>query len=374
MRQFATVAVFQWLDVYSGTLCAADSGECNSSLLLIKYAYMKKLVWILVIIIGSLSIVYVLGPTPETPVYDSALPEMPSTAAALEAVITASESARKVKPDNEARIVWADSLHQKTPYSIVYLHGFSASQEEGDPVHEHFAKTFGCNLYLARLAEHGIDTTDVMVGLTADKYWNSVKEALAIGMQIGEKVILMGTSTGGTNALQLAATYPDKVHALILYSPNIEIFDPNAPLLNDPWGLQIARQVIGSRYITTKNQSETYRKYWNSKYRLEAVVALQELVETTMTPETFGRVKQPTLLLYYYKDEVHQDSVVKVSAMRDMFDALGTPTELKRATPIPTAGNHVIASWVVSGDIPRVQAETQRFAIEVLKMNPLRTP
>jgi pimeloyl-ACP methyl ester carboxylesterase len=335
---------------------------------------MKRLAWIVVIILGSLSVIYVLGPNPETPVYDPALPDMPSAAAELEDRISATEAARKVKPDNQARIVWYDSLHRKTPYAVVYLHGFSASQEEGDPVHEQFAKTFGCNLYLARLAEHGIDTTETLVGLTADKYWNSVKEALAIGMQIGEKVILMGTSTGGTNALQLAATYPDKVHALILYSPNIEIFDPNAPLLNDPWGLQIARQVIGSKYIMTKNQTETYRKYWNSKYRLEAVVNLQELVETTMTLETFAKVKQPTLLLYYYKDEVHQDSVVKVSAMRQMFGALGTPAELKRATPIPTAGNHVMASWVVSGDIPRVQTETERFAIEVLKMDPVRTP
>lgn len=335
---------------------------------------MKRLAWIVVIILGSLSVIYVLGPKPEAPVYDPQLPEMPSNPAELEARIAATEGSRKVKPDNQAHIVWFDSLHRKTPYAVVYLHGFSASQEEGDPVHEQFARTFGCNLYLARLAEHGIDTSDALVGLTADKYWNSVKEALAVGMQIGEKVILMGTSTGGTNALQLAATYPDKVHALILYSPNIEIFDPSAPLLNDPWGLQIARQVIGSKYIMTKNQTENYRKYWSSKYRLEAIVNLQEMVETTMTPENFARVKQPTLLLYYYKDEVHQDSVVKVSAMREMFDALGTPSALKRSTPIPTAGNHVIASWVISGDIPRVQSETDRFAIEVLKMQPVKVP
>ena len=35
--------------------------------------------------------------------------------------------------------------------SVVYLHGFSASQEEGDPVHYDFAQKFGCNLFLAAL-------------------------------------------------------------------------------------------------------------------------------------------------------------------------------------------------------------------------------
>jgi pimeloyl-ACP methyl ester carboxylesterase len=58
---------------------------------------------------------------------------------------------------------------------------------------------------------------------------------LAIGRQLGNKVIIMGTSTGGTNALQLAAAYPNDVEALILLSPNIAINDPNAWLLNNPW-------------------------------------------------------------------------------------------------------------------------------------------
>ena len=39
-----------------------------------------------------------------------------------------------------------------------------------------------------------------------------------------------------------------------------------------------------------------------------------------MNKETFKKVNQPTLLLYYYKDETHQDAVVKVSAMQKMFD------------------------------------------------------
>ena len=120
------------------------------------------------------------------------------------------------------------------------MHGFSASQEEGNPVHRNIAKQFGCNLYLSRLAEHGIDTTDALINLTADKLWGSSKQAYAIGKQLGNKVILMGTSTGATEALQLAATYSD-VAGIILLSPNIAINDPNAWLLNNRWGLQIAR-------------------------------------------------------------------------------------------------------------------------------------
>ncbi|HTQ29177.1 MAG TPA: alpha/beta hydrolase, partial [Puia sp.] len=187
---------------------------------------------------------YLAGPSPATPKYRKNMPEVPSSPTALENYIRANEELHKLKPNNEARIVWAnDSLRQKTDYSIVYLHGFSASQQEGYPVHRDIAKKFGCNLYLSRLAEHGIDTVDQLINLTADKLWESSEQALAIGQQIGKKVILMGTSTGGTLALQLAASYPDDVAALVLLSPNIAINDPNAWLLNDPWGLRIARMV-----------------------------------------------------------------------------------------------------------------------------------
>ncbi|ULQ55402.1 alpha/beta fold hydrolase [Flavihumibacter rivuli] len=317
--------------------------------------------WLLAIPV-VLGIAYIAGPNPSTPVYDPALPEVPASATELENHIKTMEAAHKLRPDNEARIVWAnDSTREQTEYAIVYLHGFSASQFEGAPTHTNIAKQFGCNLYLARLAEHGIDTTDALVNLTPDNYWESAKEALAIGKRIGKKVILMGTSTGGSNALQLAATYPSDVFALVLLSPNIAINDPNAWLLNNPWGLQIAKLVTGSLYRYSDDTRPTYVQYWNRPYRLEAVVALEEYLETAMTPETFARVKQPTLVLYYYKDEAHQDPVVKVSAMQEMFKQLGTPADRKFEVPMPNTGDHVIGSPFKSKDAAGVEKEIEKF-------------
>lgn len=310
---------------------------------------------------------YLMGPRPSSPKYDTILPVIPEAGATLDLYIRDKEMQHKLKPDNEARIIWAnDSVKKKTKYAIVYLHGFSASQAEGYPVHRQIAQEFGCNLYLSRLAEHGIDTVDALRKLTADKYWESAKEALAIGRQLGERVILMGTSTGGTNALQLAATYPDDIYALVLFSPNIAIFDRNAWLLNNPWGLQLATLVTGSRYIESVDKRPEYRQYWYGRYRLEGAVALEELLETTMTEKTFKKVHQPTLLLYYYRDEVHQDSVVRVSAMHEMFDQLGTSADRKRSKAMPYAGNHVIGSPIKSGDVDGVRREVEVFFREVL--------
>jgi esterase/lipase len=308
-----------------------------------------------------LLIAYFSGPNPDTPNYTKDLPNIPSGAIELENYVAKNESKRKLKPDNEARIVWADTaLKQPTEYAIVYLHGFSASQEEGDPVHENIARKFGCNMYLARLAEHGIDTTDQLLYLTADKYWETVKEAYAIGKRLGKKVIVMGTSTGATNALHLASEFPD-VYALILLSPNIEINNGTAWIANNPWGLQVGRYVVGSKEFTPADTTIIYSKYWNTPYRLEAIVALQEYLETTMKPSTYEKIKQPVLMLYYYKNEADQDKVVKVSAMLKMFHALQTPGNLKKSLPVPSAGDHVIAGSIKSKDILTVENEITSF-------------
>jgi pimeloyl-ACP methyl ester carboxylesterase len=329
---------------------------------------MKRLLKMIAALVAVLAVVYFLGPKPTTPNYNNNLIQVPSEAAALEAYVASNEAKHKIKPDNEARIVWAnDSIKAKTPYVIVYLHGFSASQEEGNPVHKNIAKQFGCNMYLARLSEHGIDTIDPLVNMTATSLWESAKEAYAIGKQLGDKVILMGTSTGGTVALELSSNFED-VAGLVLYSPNIAINNPLAFLSNNPWGLQIARMVTGGKENIIKNKPPEFKKYWNDHYRLEAIVELQELLETTMIPSHFNKIKCPVLTLYYFKDEKNQDPVVKVSAMKEMFEALATPANLKRMVPIPEAGNHVMASPIQSNDIVSVEKETALFLEQIMQL------
>ena len=208
---------------------------------------MKFLKWA-VIVIALLIVGYFLGPKVETPSLNKEFPEVPAELVTLEKFVNDKEkSTDGVKENNEARIIWADSAYTKTPYSIVYLHGFSASQAEGAPIHEEVAKRYGCNLFLSRLYAHGVEKDEPMLELTAEKLIESAKEAVAIAKQLGDKVIIIATSTGGTLALHLAEGQDD-IAAFVLYSPNIDIFDPMSNVLSKPWGLQISRQVKGGNY------------------------------------------------------------------------------------------------------------------------------
>jgi len=311
-------------------------------------------------------LVYLLGPKPQHPLYATALPSVPAINK-LEGYIKSIETRHKIKPDNEAEIVWADTTKQQTEYAVVYLHGYSASKEEGNPVHINLAKKIKANLYLSRLADHGVDTASAMEYSTADRLWESAKQALEIGKRLGKKVILIGTSTGGTLALKLAATYPD-VYSVILISPNVAINDKLAFLANNPWGLQMSRLVSGGKERIVEGKTEEYKKYWYTKYRLESVVQLEELVETTMLKETFNKVKQPLLLLYYYKNEQEQDPVVRVDAMLKMYNELGTPSDLKAKVAIPNGGSHVLGSHITSKDIEGVQKAIDNFITTTLKI------
>lgn len=331
---------------------------------------MKRVLRFLGILIVSLVLIYILGPKPARPLLNNDLPSVSADIEVAETYVLKNDSGLTIKPDNQSRIIWAnDSVMEKTPYVLLYLHGFSASWYEGYPTNVEFAKHFGMNAYFPRLASHGIVTDDALIDMTPDRLWESAKQALMVAHILGEKVIVMSTSTGGTLGLKLAAEFPEMIDGLILYSPNIRINNGAAFMLSKPWGLQIGRKVTGGLHrVTNENFDSKDCQYWDCKYRMEAVVYLQQLVEATMKKETYERVKTPVFLAYYYKDETHQDETVRVDAMLEMFGQLGTAESRKVKIAFPEAGNHVIGCELTSKSYNEVLTETIKFATDILKL------
>jgi esterase/lipase len=328
--------------------------------------FTKWLIGILVVIL----IGYLAGPRPSKPVFDTPVKELPSSLTDLEKQININEKAViGIKPDNEARIVWADSTKkERTRIALCYLHGFTGSQAEGSPVHTDIAKRYNANLYLARLPEHGIDRGDsTMINLTADKWIIAAEEALQITEKLGDEVVIIGTSAGGVLTLFLASRHPE-IKAIVLYSPCVKLYDKAAFVLNKPWGLQIARMISGGPMKGFKSEGRAHSNYWTLDFRIEGLVALVNLYSNTMKPKVLSKVKCPVFLAYYYKNEAEQDMTASVPDMLKMFDELGTPIELKRKMAFPEAGAHVIASHIRSNDWNGVELETIRFLNEIVKL------
>ena len=321
-----------------------------------------KILKITALITGILAILYFVGPRMPRSEYGKTLPDIPVAIDSIESYVNHEEAAFHIKPDNNSIILWGDSVGKPTEYVLLYLHGFSASRYEGYPTTNDFVKQFKVNAYLPRLAEHGLTDEDALLHMTPERLYASAREALVIAHKLGKKVIIMGTSTGGSLGLMLAADFPDEVSGLILYSPNIEIKQKSAKLLSGPWGLQIGRLAFGGKFRTTEDAPDSKTcEYWNCKYRVEATVYLQQLVEERMTKEEFAKVKVPVFLAYYYKDKEHQDQTVEVKAAIRMFDELGTPDTEKEKVVLPNAGSHVIGCELTSGAVDELREKTFAF-------------
>ncbi len=334
---------------------------------------MKRILLVLTGLIVLLALAYALGPRPQfTPSLASntaLVADLPT----LERTIAESEGRAGLKPDNQARIVWADSTRKvKTPVSMVYIPGFGATWAEGDPVHKKLARQFGCNLYLARPEEHGLTSPDAFKGLTPENYAASAERALAIGKALGDRVIVIGTSAGGMLTLYLAERHPE-IAGLVLYSPCIAVANPALKLVTKPWGEQIIRQVMQGDYV--KNAYRNGReKYWLTNYHINGLITLQTMMDEYMVPAEFSKVKQPLFMGYYYKDEEHQDKVVSVAAMLEMYDQLGTSADKKQKAAFPKAGDHVIASHFTSGDLDGIYQATEQFLTKTVKLTPDSAP
>ena len=164
---------------------------------------------------------------------------------------------RPVVAGAERKIRWAknNSRHQKTEYAVVFLHGWGACRQECRPVPERLAEAIGANLYCNRLPGHGRrhkrgrlggggPDGDTLVDEAHPRaLMESAVEALRIGLAIGEKVILLGMSTGGVLATWLA-TLPSicgldaKVGNVIVGIPKHNGWHSNASKVNTFQGPQ----------------------------------------------------------------------------------------------------------------------------------------
>jgi pimeloyl-ACP methyl ester carboxylesterase len=331
---------------------------------------LKFLLWI-VAIIAVIGIAYIAGPKVPEAKLTSELPAVTNNLTQLEQEVNATEKATPmIKPDNEARIIWADSTKkQKTTYSIVYIHGFGASWAEGDPIHKDLAKKYGANLYLARMHDAGIADTNALQGLTPENFLEGAKRALAIGKVLGDSVIVIGTSAGGLLTVYLAATHPE-IKGVVLYSPCIEVANSTLKLITRPWGKQILHSSIGE-YNRSKDSIPERAQFWLQGYHTNGLIALQQMMDAIAKPEVFSQVKMPIFVGYYYKNEEEQDKVVSVKAIEDMFPKLGTPDSQKVLKAFPESGDHVIASRLRSKDVKGVYEATDAFFQQKLHLKPV---
>jgi len=260
--------------------------------------------------------------------------------AAQERGISAPET---IIANTEKRIRWYDGVrNSKTPYAIVYLHGFSATRQEIAPVSEVVAEALGANLFETRLAGHGL-SEDALVNVRAEDWLDDAAEALAIGAAIGDKVIVLGTSTGATLALAMIdhETFA-KVSTIVQISPNFALKDTTSELLTWPGGPQLARMMVGDT-VSWEPDNELRARYWSTRYPIDALVEMMRLVKFARAKLPL-KLRQSLLTVYSPKDQV-----LDVARTRAALELIESPH--RKEVEILTSGDpghHVLAGAIAS--------------------------
>lgn len=305
----------------------------------------KLLIWLITLIVVA-GVVFFIGPrepVEETITFDSASigNNVDDYLAKREANYT------DIKPGAQKQMIWLDPVTKaKQPWSIVYIHGFSASLAEIRPVPDLVAKDIGANLFYTRLTGHG-RTGDAMAQAKVNDWYNDVAEAMAVGRATGERVIVIGTSTGATLATW-AATQPKlmkDVVGLIAVAPNFAVQDPSAVALSFPWARQLLPMIFG-KYRQWEPKNEEQGIWWSTRYPLVALLPMQASVDRA-AEIAFEGLNVPALFVFHDKDEV-----VRSAMTRQVVERWGkysdTKTEIFEIKESSDPSNHVITGDILS--------------------------
>ena len=301
--------------------------------------WLKRVVYLLAFLVIAGAAAWVLGP--RVPRDTTIRFQASAIGHDVDAYLAAEESRfSDIRDGLQKQVVWSfPESRAKTPFSIVYVHGFSASLGEIRPVPDIVAERFGANIFYTRLAGHG-RSGDAMLDGSVNGWVNDVAEAIEIGRRIGDTVILMATSTGG--ALSAWATAQPQlakgIAGLAVISPNFALKDGNAFVLSMPWGGTIAELVVGKeRSFETMN--DAHAALWTWKYPTRALLPMKAAVDLA-GERRYSAVTIPALFIFDPADQVVDETVTQ-----QIMERWGGPT-----TYFEPAGNGDPSHHVVAGD------------------------
>ncbi|MEW6526129.1 MAG: alpha/beta hydrolase [Spirochaetota bacterium] len=264
------------------------------------------------------------------------------------------------RPHNEEKLL---QFAPKTKIAMLYIHGYGASRGEGEFVIDTIAKKLKYNTYYLRLPGHGTNMDDHK-NTEYYQLLDTAIEAAQMTKLLGDKLVIIGTSMGGTIATYIAAEHPDIPDAVILVSPFYRFANPmgNALFFRPFFKTVLLFTTYRERHDPYDDPNDNWTMYWYAKNYWASLHSLLDLGEFIANDSFYKKVSCPVLLLYYYKDEKHKDGSAEVSAMLKAYDTFnnGKPNPLSRKVVIEN-GDHVLLSKYVKSDWGKAEKAITAF-------------
>ena len=259
----------------------------------------------------------------------------------LDAWLAGVEAPHAPRPGCAKSIHWAGAKGAVTDWSVVFVHGFSASALELAPLPQLVADGLRANLHLTRLAGHGQDGP--AMGRATFAAWQAdTTQALDIAGAIGRRVLAIGCSTGCT--LLTGALATRAIAGVVMISPNYMLGTVLGQFLLDLPAARKLAPVIVPRQIGLPPQSAAHAAGWTTSYPITALYPMADAIQALRGAD-LAAVTTPALFAF-----TESDKVVNPAETNRVMARWGGPVTHHPLTPGPTddPNHHVMAGDVFS--------------------------
>ena len=205
-----------------------------------------------------------------------------------------------LRPGTEKKVLWSQGNGVKSKTSIVFIHGFSASRVEIDPVVDLIAAELKTNVYFTRLRGHGQDGR-ALAEATYEQLLDDTIEAIEIGKSIGDDVFLIGYSTG-CSLIHIALDQNHDIKAAIYISPNFGPKPIKGQALRIPGAKFLIPLIFGQEHSFVAINDE-YATCWTTKYPTKALFTIKTTVLASHQVD-HQAIKVPIMMWFSDNDRV----------------------------------------------------------------------
>jgi pimeloyl-ACP methyl ester carboxylesterase len=276
------------------------------------------------------------------------LTDIPASAASVDEWLSArDEAAAPLQAGCQSTVHWANGKGVKTEVCVIYLHGWAASPPELDPVDERIAKAMGANLLRYRYTAHALSPSQNRADEPEQRAGTSLLEeqshvmlrrdaatAYEYGRLLGERIVIVGCSTGGLLATWLSKQpwVGAELRALVLVSPYFRLaaLPSRAAWLVVAWLLLLLPRQVSRRLLGAMNggplkrppsklpgaRGEAQERCWTRFYPVEAVL---HIIGLSIHVETCRRSPVALPVLAF---ACPADPAVSFAATREMVHAM----------------------------------------------------
>ncbi|MBN2623030.1 MAG: alpha/beta fold hydrolase, partial [Acidimicrobiales bacterium] len=265
-----------------------------------------------------------VAPTHEVPderADDSATPAPAGAGRGDDAAAVAEDAASPIRYTRSDDLNIAYQVTGRGDVDLLLVAGFVSHLmlDWTEPRHAHFLHRLGTFSHLIRFDKRGTGMSD-RPGTVPDLETRMGDVAAVMDAARSERAVLFGYSEGGPMSILYAATYPERVHALVIYSSYARrLWAPDYP-----WGFRPAERAryaeqlerdwaweADMRHMCPGADDELAR-WWGERCRSAtspgAARALIEMNSLVDVRDVLGAVQAPTLVLHRRDDvDAHVD-------------------------------------------------------------------